>query len=122
MFNNLEEIRANIVTYGSGAVGAVAQEMIDIDFIRQQMERGVFGWEEWCVLVARVYGVLKNVQSAERGVKSNSEWLKVSEQVKDESPARKFCCSFRFLRLQSSLLQIDDSNARWIFLLLFFPL
>ena len=113
VFNLLAEIRANIVAHGSEAVGVVGQEMIDIDFIRQQMERGVFGWEEWCVLVARVYGVLRNVQSADRQDKCNTEWLKVSEQVKDEGPARKFCFGFRFLRNQSSLLQIDDSNARW---------
>jgi hypothetical protein len=120
VFNLLGDIRVNLVAYGSEAVGAVAQELIDIDFIRQQMERGVFGWEEWRALVARVYGVLKNVQSAERAVKSNAEWLRVSEEVEAQGPARKFCSAFRFLRLQSFLLQIDDSNARWIFLLLFF--
>lgn len=113
VFNLLAEIRVNIVTHASEAVGAIVQEMIDIDFIRQQMELGVFGWEEWCVLVARVYGILRNVQSADRVVKSNIEWLKLAEQVKDEGPARKFCFGFRFLKTQSSLLQIDNCNARW---------
>ncbi len=103
----------NVVTHASEAVGAIVQEMIDIDFIRQQMELGVFGWEEWCVLVARVYGVLRHVQSADRQVKSNIGWLRLAEQVKDEGPARKFCFGFRFLKTQSSLLQIDNSNARW---------
>jgi hypothetical protein len=111
----LAEIRDGISELaGSLQSGAIA-EAVDLDFIKQQAEAGLYGWESCKNLVASIVAVIKRVQAPKRDNETDAKWKEnakmMQEASADEQP-RALCKALEFLLDRVNAMRIDAANAR----------
>ena len=111
----LAEIRDGIRELaGSREAGGVG-EAVDLDFIRQQAEAGLYTWDSCRRLVAAVVGVIERVQAARRDEETRARWKQVEQGMHDasaEGRPRALCGALEFLLERVNAMRIDAANAR----------
>jgi hypothetical protein len=96
--------------------------VINIDFIKEKTNDGLFTWNECTALVCSVIGLIRRVQAPERNDKLKALWDDLKAEM-DACPKRDqtavFCKALRFLSERSYLLDIDAMNSRLVHCLFF---
>ena len=111
----LGEIRDGIKDLaGSREEGAMG-ELGDLDFIKQQAEAGLYGWDSCAKLVSLIVEVVQRVQAPKRDEETKAKWIEVSAAMQGatmEEHARAFCKGLEFLLDRVNAMRIDAANTR----------
>ena len=111
----LAEIRDGIKDLaGSREAGALA-ESVDLDFIKQQAEAGLYDWDSCTKLVSSIVEIIQRVQAPKRDAETKAKWKAIDTAMQaattDEHP-RAFCQALEFLLDRLNVMRIDAANAR----------
>jgi hypothetical protein len=111
----LAEIRDGIKDLaGSREAGAV-DEAVDLDFIKQQAEAGLYDWTSCTKLVSSIVEIIQRIQAPKRDDETKAKWTEVSAAMQaatmEEHP-RAFCKALEFLLDRVNAMRIDAANAR----------
>jgi hypothetical protein len=112
-------------------------EVVDLDFIRDQAEKGIYGWQECVHLVSRIFSVIQQVrwfgsvlpllccgltlaqrsqlQSPTRDEESRTMWEPLRGSMESATATdqpRVFCKTLEFLHERLNAMRIDCANAR----------
>ena len=93
----------------------VISEAVDLDFIKQQAEQGLYAWESAISLVEAIVAVIQRVQSPKRDLETKALWSEQQQAMvtaTTESQPRVFCGALEFLFDRVNALRIDAANAR----------
>ena len=99
---------------GSLEAGSIT-EAVDLDFIKQQAEAGLYGWGSCLGLVSAIVGVIQRVQAPKRDVETKTLWDKVSQAMQSaavEEQPKQLCKALEFLLDRVNAMRIDAANAR----------
>ena len=111
----LAEIRDGINDLtGSREAGALS-EAVDLDFVKQQAEAGLYTWDSCLRMVGAVVSVVQRVQAPKRDDETKAMWAVVEAEMKgaaDEAYPRAFCKALEFLLNRVNAMRIDAANAR----------
>jgi hypothetical protein len=112
----LAEIRDGINDLaGSRESGSIA-EAVDLEFIKQQAELGLYGWDNCMRLIGSIVAVIQRVQAPKRDDETRARWKQVGQAMQDatgEDQPRSFCKALEFLLDRVNAMRIDAANARW---------
>ena len=111
----LAEIRDGISDLaGSRETGNIS-EVVDLDFIKQQAEKGFYDWETSMRLIGSILGVIQQVQAPKRDGETKLQFEQVAKSMKEADTAeqpRAFCKALEFLLNRVNVMRIDAANAR----------
>ena len=111
----LAEIRDGISELaGSREAGSVS-EAVDLGFIKQQAEAGLYGWDSCRGLIAAVVAVIQRVQAPKRDEETKARWREVGQAMLGAAAAerpRALCKALEFLLDRVNAMRIDAANAR----------
>lgn len=90
---------------------STVKEILDLDFIKQQAELGLYGPESCRTLVLGVVNVIRNSQLPKRDTSLNAEWPPLLAKM--ETPDHQiFCDALEFILERVQLMRVDHSNTR----------
>ena len=111
----LAEIRDGINELAGSRESGSISEAVDLDFIKQQAEAGLYGWGSCRSLIAAIVAVIQRVQAPKRDEETKAKWREVG-QAMDEAAAeeqpRALCKGLEFLLDRVNAMRIDAANAR----------
>jgi hypothetical protein len=112
----LGEIRDGIKDMAGSRESIAICEAVDISFIEQQLESGVFGWDCCQRLIGSIVGIIQKVQLPSRDAETQALWATQQESMiclKADQP-RVLCKAIRFLMDLLNNMKIDFANARYV--------
>jgi len=111
----LSEIRDGISDLaGSREAGSIA-EAVDLSYINQQAEAGLYDWDSCQKLVSTIVAIVMRVQAPKRDDETKAKWKEVEKRMKDaqsEDQPRELCKALEFLLDRVNAMRIDAANAR----------
>ena len=109
----LGEIRDGINELAGSRESGSISEAVDLDFIKQQAEAGLYGWDSFQSLVATVVAIILRVQAPKRDEETKAKWQDVRQlmETTDNQP-RALCKALEFLLDRVNIMRIDAANAR----------
>ena len=115
------EIRDGISDLAGSRESAVIGEAIDIEFIRRQVEIGVYEWDDFKRLVGSVVGVIMRIQGPKRDIETQDLWRKLGSNMLAVNADRNImiCKALEFLLDRVNILRLDAANARCVVCFLF---
>ena len=111
----LAEIRDGLAGVSSPAEKDAILEMVDLEFIKQQTDEGLYSWEDCITLLASVVSLIRQVQSDSRKPSTASGWQELESELTgaDISAQPKLLCRcLEFLLGRVNALRTDSANAR----------
>ena len=99
---------------GSREAGSI-KEIVDLVFIRQQAEAGLYCWSSCLGLVSGIVEVVQRVQAPKRDEETKTKWGEVSQAMQRAAIAehpRQLCKALEFLLDRVNAMRIDAANAR----------
>lgn len=111
----LAEIRSGINDLAGSRESGHLSEAVDLDFIKQQAEKGLFGWENCTRLIGSIVQVIQLVQAPKRDEETKLKWQDVTKAMMEADVAeqpRSFCQALEFLLDRVNAMRIDAANAR----------
>ncbi len=111
----LVEVRDGISDLAGSIEVSAIHEAIDIDFIRRQVELGVYEWDNCKRLVGTVVGIIKRLQAPKRDADTQEKWMTVGSNMlaaTDSDRPRVLCEALEFMLDRINILRIDAANAR----------
>ena len=91
---------------------SLIDEVLDMEFIRQQADAGLYTWDRCRGLVAGVVAVIQRVQEPSRDEETREKWRDVSDAMDAEPGARTLCKGLEFLLNRVNAMRIDAANSR----------
>ena len=90
--------------------------MVDLEYIKQQAENGLYDWESCTRLIGGIVAVVQRLQASKRDEETKEQWVAIEKGTKtsagaDERP-RAFCKALEFLLDRVNAMRIDAANAR----------
>jgi len=111
----LAEIRDGINDLAGSRETANLAEAVDLDYIKQQAEAGLFTWGSCSRLVSAIVEVIQRVQAPKRDEETKAKWAETQATMggatAEEHP-RAFCQALEFLLDRVNAMRIDAANAR----------
>ena len=111
----LAEIRDGISDLAGSREADTLRELVDLDFIRQQANAGLYEWSSCSRLVASLVQVIQRTQAPKRDAETRTKWAAIEEAMHTATPeqhARAFCQALEFLLDRVNAMRIDAANAR----------
>eukprot|EP00291_Cryptomonas_curvata_P028949 CAMPEP_0172213412 /NCGR_PEP_ID=MMETSP1050-20130122/37578_1 /TAXON_ID=233186 /ORGANISM="Cryptomonas curvata, Strain CCAP979/52" /LENGTH=610 /DNA_ID=CAMNT_0012894241 /DNA_START=380 /DNA_END=2212 /DNA_ORIENTATION=+ len=112
----LAEIRDGIVDLaGSSEWSGRIGEAVDLGFIKEQAELGLYGWDCCMRLIGSILAVIQRVQAPRRDDETRARWRQVGQAMQEatgEDQPRAFCTALEFLLDRVNAMRIDAANAR----------
>ena len=111
----LAEIRDGISELAGPWESESIREAVDLDFIRQQVAAGLYGWDSCTGLVAGVVAVIQRVQAPGRDAETRAKWTEVGAAMRGaaaEERPRALCKGLALLLERVNAMRIDAANAR----------
>ena len=111
----LAEVRDGISELTGSIQPTNISEVVDLDFIKQQAEKGLYNWENCMRLVGSVVAVIQQDQSTKRDEDTILRWRPVAKSMEEAEAAeqpRAFCKALEFLLNRVNVMRIDAANAR----------
>jgi hypothetical protein len=92
---------------------SMIDEMIDIRFISEQLEKGAYDWDRCFRLVKSITSIIKQKQNQDRIDETNILWEATNSMIMDgtDMPAA-FCNALRFIFDRVNMMRVDNTNAR----------
>ena len=116
MLRVLSEVRDGIVDLSGVRESVAISEAIDIDFIKDQAELGIFDWMACKSLVGAVVGIIRRLQAPKRDSETQAKWLVVGASMLAAESAdrpRVMCKALEFMLDRVNVMRIDAANARY---------
>jgi hypothetical protein len=111
----LAEIRDGIKDLAGAREAGALDEAVDLDFIKQQAEAGLYDWTSCTKLVSSIVEIIQRIQAPKRDDETKAKWTEVSAAMQaatmEEHP-RAFCKALEFLLDRVNAMRIDAANAR----------
>ncbi len=113
----LREIKDSICEIAGGREKAAAEELLDIDFIKHQLESNVFSLEDCKRLFISVVDIIRRIQTPKRDADLNEKWKRLSGDmiVHGVDQPKAFSSALRFVFERANILRIDAANTRYVF-------
>lgn len=115
----IEEIKAGLIDLADQAETVAINETIDVEFIRSQVDDGIFDWCGCKAFVGSVNNLMMRMQTAKRREESQVKCREISDKLEiieaGEEP-RMFCKALEFLLERVNVMRIDAANARYVWL------
>ena len=109
----LAEVRDGMSELAGSIEVSAIHEAIDIDFIRRQVELGVYEWDNCKRLVGTVVGIIRRLQAPKRDADTQEKWLTVgSNMLAATDRPRALCKALEFMLDRINLMRIDAANSR----------
>ena len=114
VFRVLAEIRDGICDLAGSRESEVLRDIIDIDFIRKQVDIGAFDWGSCKRLVGGVLDSIRRIQAPARDAETHALWKSLSSSMlaADVDQPRILCKALEFLLDRVNVLRIDAANSR----------
>ena len=109
------EIKTGVSDLSSPMENATLNEVVDLDFIKQQAEAGIFGWTSCMQLVSSVMSIIQRICSPERDAVMDAKWKEIRTSMENAIPDERqhaFCSALRFLLECVNWMRIDSANSR----------
>ena len=91
------------------------RDAVDLEFIKQQAEAGLYEWASCCSLVASMVQAIELAQAPRRHDETRAKWAAVEEALRaaeaEEQPS-SFCKALEFLLERLNTMRMDAANAR----------
>lgn len=92
-------------------------EIIDINYIKQQIETKMYTWNNCIELILSILKVIKQIQSQERDKETKEKWELINQQMIDASinineQPQTLCKALKFARNHINAIRIDIVNAQ----------
>ena len=115
MLRVLSEVRDGVSDLAGEAESAAIAEVVDVDFIKDQVELGAYDWMACKRLVGSVVGIIRRVQAPRRDSETQHKWLEVgasmlAAEIVDRP--RVMCKALEFLLDRVNAMRIDAANSR----------
>jgi hypothetical protein len=113
----LAEIRDGINDLTGGREDSLLQEAVDLDFLKQQAEAGLFGWINCTQLVHVLHQAVQRIQAAKRDEETKAKFAVVDQLLCDatsstENQPLAFCKALEYLLDRVNAMRIDAANSR----------
>lgn len=113
----LGEIRDGINDLAGSRESGSITEAVDLGFIREQAEAGLYGWGSCMGLIAAIVKVVQKVQAPKRDEETKAKWTEVGAQMQAadadaQARPRSLCKALEFLLDRVNAMRIDAANAR----------
>jgi len=111
----LAEIRDGINDLAGSKESGSISEAVDLEFIKQQAELGLYGWDNCMRLIGSIVAVIQRVQAPKRDDETRARWKQVGQAMQEatgEDQPRAFCKALEFLLDRVNAMRIDAANAR----------
>ena len=111
----LAEIRDGISDLAGGRESGGLSEALDLDHIKGQVEKGLYGWDSCTSLIAGIVAVIQRVQLPRRDEETRAKWKELGQAMQDaagEERPRALCKGLEFLLDRVNAMRIDAANAR----------
>eukprot|EP00291_Cryptomonas_curvata_P026192 CAMPEP_0172174800 /NCGR_PEP_ID=MMETSP1050-20130122/13871_1 /TAXON_ID=233186 /ORGANISM="Cryptomonas curvata, Strain CCAP979/52" /LENGTH=643 /DNA_ID=CAMNT_0012846827 /DNA_START=422 /DNA_END=2354 /DNA_ORIENTATION=- len=111
----LAEIRDGINDLAGSKESGSISEAVDLEFIKQQAEQGLYGWDNCMRLIGSIVAVIQRVQAPKRDDETRARWKQVGQAMQEAAGAdqpRAFCKALEFLLDRVNAMRIDAANAR----------
>ncbi len=112
----LSEVRDGILDLAGVRESVAISEAIDIDFIKDQAELGIFDGMACKSLVGAVVGIIRRLQAPKRDGETQAKWLVVGASMLAAESAdrpRVMCKALEFMLDRINVMRIDAANARY---------
>ena len=112
MFHTL---RAGLRDVSGADVHERIDQIINLSFVQDQINLGLFGWESCRRLIVAVVDLIKQVQGSSRVTQTQAQWVVVQssmEQVTDSSWPVVLSQALEFIHERVNVLRIDAANMR----------
>ena len=106
------EIRDGINDLAGSREKSPLDEVLDLEFIKQQADAGLYTWDNCRRLVAGILAVIQRVQAPRRDDETRDKWRDVSGAMDADPGADTFCKGLEFLLDRVNAMRIDAANAR----------
>ncbi len=112
----LRDVKDTLCEIAGEREKVAATELLDIDFIRHQLENGVFSLEDCKRLFCSVVNIIRRLQAPKRDAEVNEMWKRMSDDmiVNGGDQPRAFQVALRFMHDRANILRIDAANARYV--------
>ena len=111
----LAEIRDGISDLAGGRESGGLSEALDLDHIKGQVEKGLYGWDSCTSLIAGIVAVIQRVQLPRRDEETRAKWKELGQAMHaaaSEERPRVLCKGLEFLLDRVNAMRIDAANAR----------
>jgi hypothetical protein len=113
----LAEIRDGIVDLTGNREMQALGEAVDLDFIKQQAEAGLFAWVSCVHMVHALHQAVQRNQAAKRDEETRAKFAEVEALMADASTSpedqpRAFCKALEYLLGRVNAMRIDAANNR----------
>ncbi len=111
----LSEVRDGISDLAGTRESTAVREVIDVDFIKDQVELGAYDWGACKRLVGGVVTIIRRVQSPMRDGETQQKWLQVGASMlaaESIDRPRVMCKALEFLLDRVNAMRVDAANAR----------
>lgn len=111
----LSEIREGIADLSGSRESKIIREAVDLEFIKQQAEQGLYEWGSCMRLIGSIVAVIQRVQTPKRDLETRTRWKQVGlamQNANGEDRPRAFCKALEFLLDRVNVMRIDAANAR----------
>ena len=92
------------------------QEVVDLAFVKQQAEAGLYTWAHTQKLLAGIVSIIKHIQMPMRDGETKTMWEALQtvdmEGAEEARPSRALCNQLEFLPNRVNVMRIDVANAR----------
>ena len=113
----LAEIRDGINDLAGSRSSGNITEIVDLDFIQTQADKGLYCWDSCMRLIGSIVEVVQLVQAPARDQQTKDKWKEVKVAMEKAAAdaadqPRSFCRALEFLLDRVNAMRIDAANAR----------
>ena len=111
----LAQVRDGIRDLAGGGEPAGLSEVVDLDFIRQQAEAVLYGWESCTALVEGVVGAIERAQAPGLGAETRAMWREAGPAMRGATAGDRpaaLCKGLEFLLERVRAARVDAANSR----------
>lgn len=90
-------------------------EIIDIDYIKQQVESNLYTWDNCKNLISSIVGVIQRTQAPKRNNETKTIWKEINTEMQealDVNQPKVFCKALEFLLNRVNAMRVDAANTR----------
>jgi hypothetical protein len=111
------QVRDGVAAVAPPAVKTDLCELVDEDLIRQQVDKGLYGWKECVDLISNITKIICRIHTPERRAQTEKLWAVVKAELEaaDVSvQSQQLCRGLQFLLARANVARVDVGNQRLI--------
>jgi hypothetical protein len=107
------QVRDGVAAVAPPPVKTDLFELVDEDLIRQQVDKGLYGWKECVDLISNITTIICRIHTPERRAQTDKVWAAVKEELEaaDVSvQSQQLCRGLQFLLARANVERVDVGN------------